>query len=405
MSFVETLGNRLIRYLDKQTRDPEAEAEEKLNNKNIKAIQKKANKLINDEKALIKKAMVTPFTGTDNTTMVNYSIFPEDALELNTFLNEIHTEVNNATTSGITSEELDTHISDSFNEAYENFKIKAIYNNQVYVKSGKFTKRFETWITYRAIKQAIHDNPNASKTDIEYLNKYKEILIKFLKDTKHTKPDDDKDTAILNDYENILKTYNGKKFAVGNTVTDQVTFNKALSNVFLMIGNAKEKIKRNHYEVDFNDVEGDAFTGNVTEESVNKIQEQIERDQDEFSIESLIIDTLSWAITIFFFLFVVFILLMGASMAVNLNVHKSMPYRIFYMIYGFLFGLIVFAYVFIYKYWYLGIKPYYYGFMPIVSGFFVNPIIQSLFGWLTFRPDKKVLLLQEWRYFDKEITQ
>jgi hypothetical protein len=75
------------------------------------------------------------------------------------------------------------------------------------------------------------------------------------------------------------------------------------------------------------------------------------------------------------------------------------------MIYGFLFGLIVFAYVFIYKYWYLGIKPYYYGFMPIVSGFFVNPIIQSLFGWLTFRPDKKVLLLQEWRYFDKEITQ
>lgn len=397
MSYIETLGKRLFTYVDKQTRDPKAEAEEKLQQKKLKASQKIANKTISDEKALIKKAMVTPFTSTDNVSVVNYSIFPEDSLEINTFLDDATKEV----ASALLSEDLDTYMADNFNEAYENFKIKAIYNNQVYVKSGKFTKRFEAWITYRSIKQAIHDNPTANPTDMDYLTKYLSIIIKFLTDTKHTPPDDEKDATILNDYENNLKTYNGKQFAVGNTITDQATFNKALGNVFLMIGNAKEKIKKNHYEVDFNDIEGDAFTGNVTPEAIQKEQALIDRKQDEFNISDLILDTLAWAFTVFFFLVTMFIISIGASMAVNLNVHKSMPYRIFYMIYGFIFGFVVFAYVFIYKYWYLGIRPYYYGFMPIVPGFFVNPIIQFIFGWLTFRPDKRVLLLQEWRNFAK----
>lgn len=395
MSFVQTLGNRFVTYVDKATRDPEAEAEQKQQQSDLKTSQKKANKTISDASALLKKALTTPYTKTDNTVVLNYSIFPQDASDMNTILNNASIAVNAAPTSDL----VNTYMTDNLGEEFENFKIKSIFNNQVYAKSGKFTKRFETWVTFRSLKQAIHDNPEAPEADKAWLNTYLNSVIKFLRDTKHTPPDDDKDAQVLLDDQSGLNVYNG------NAITDTTANNKALSNVYLMIGNAMQKLKANHYEVDFNDSEGDMFTGNITPEAATANLQVRDREQDQFSVSNLIADTLNLAITVFLSLVCFFILLMGSSMAVNLNVHKAMPYRIFYAVYGLIFGLFVFIYIFIYKFWWLGIKPYYYGFMPIIPGFFINPVAQFFFGWLTFRPDKRVLLLQEWRNFQRDIPK
>ena len=60
MSFVQTLGNRFVTYVDKATRDPEAEAEQKQQQSDLKKSQKNANKIISDASALLKKALTTP---------------------------------------------------------------------------------------------------------------------------------------------------------------------------------------------------------------------------------------------------------------------------------------------------------------------------------------------------------
>jgi hypothetical protein len=85
-------------------------------------------------------------------------------------------------------------------------------------------------------------------------------------------------------------------------------------------------------------------------------------------------------------------------MAVNLNVHKPLAYKILYTIYGFLFGFIVIPYVLLYRWWLMGHKPVYYGYLPLIPRFFINPTVQFLLGWLTYKPEKSIESLEEWRH-------
>jgi hypothetical protein len=86
----------------------------------------------------------------------------------------------------------------------------------------------------------------------------------------------------------------------------------------------------------------------------------------------------------------------GSSLATNLNVYRTWPYRVLYALYGLVFFFIVIPYVLIYRWWFKGLRPRYYGLIPLVPYKFSDEYIQFFFGWMTFRPDTSAELLREW---------
>jgi hypothetical protein len=122
-----------------------------------------------------------------------------------------------------------------------------------------------------------------------------------------------------------------------------------------------------------------------------------EKMKDEFSVTRLLGNATSYAVAIAMITLFLFICMIGSSMAVNLNIYKSYPYKLLYTIYGFLFAIIVVPYVVGYRWLYKGKRPKYYGFLPFIPRYFTNHYVQMLFGWLTYRPDEHIWDLQEWR--------
>jgi cation transport ATPase len=88
----------------------------------------------------------------------------------------------------------------------------------------------------------------------------------------------------------------------------------------------------------------------------------------------------------------------GASLATNLNVYKSAPFRILYAIWGFLFFWVVIPYVWIYRRFWLHKTPRFYAILPLVPYHFNHPIMSKFFDWITFNPEE-VTALKEWRNF------
>jgi hypothetical protein len=86
----------------------------------------------------------------------------------------------------------------------------------------------------------------------------------------------------------------------------------------------------------------------------------------------------------------------GSSLATNLNVYRSWPYRLLYSIYGFIFFPVVVIYVLGYRWFWLGRKPRYYSLVPLVPEPFKHPILQTLLGWMTYTSDDAVHALEEW---------
>ena len=88
----------------------------------------------------------------------------------------------------------------------------------------------------------------------------------------------------------------------------------------------------------------------------------------------------------------------GASLATNLNVYKSWPYRILYMIYGFLFFPITIIYVLGYRWFWQGKRPVFYSLIPLLPYHIDKPWLAYMFAWLSYRPDETIAALEEWRY-------
>lgn len=123
---------------------------------------------------------------------------------------------------------------------------------------------------------------------------------------------------------------------------------------------------------------------------------QAEADRENFSGSRLAkkIFKIVGYIVLFFVLFVLAIL--GASFATNLNLHRELPYRILYALYGFGFFWLVVPYVAGYRWGYMGISPRFYGVIPLVPYRFEHPAADFLFGWMSYRPDDRIRLLEEW---------
>ena len=103
---------------------------------------------------------------------MRYSIFPEDAKDILSLLDEATKVVYNARHG----EEVDDYIIDNFDDDYENFKINAIINTSVYPKANG--GRLGLWMILRGIKQLIHDNDNLSDLEKEVLKTVQDSIKK-----------------------------------------------------------------------------------------------------------------------------------------------------------------------------------------------------------------------------------
>lgn len=389
MSFVDKLYKRGVKYLDNLTRDPKAEAEERQRIKLLKEAQEKASKILAAEKTLLHKARITQSPGRPEEA-IRYSIFPEDAKDIQTFLDNVTTTVNEAETG----EEVDDIVKSSFNDGYENYKNNSVFNGAVLPTATG--ARVGMWLVLRAIKQLINDNEDLSAKELSLLKTVQEDIKTLLdnvkyKNVKEWEPIVVEDLKNLDTYKKILQTPADKL----DKSSDEY---KIIISLAPKIYPAAMKLLKNHGEVDFQDKEGDAFTGNVTEETKKIKAIKIDRVNDNFDIGSLILKTLSYMLSVLFFLMTFLLLSLGASMAVNLNVHKPLAYKILYAFYGYLFGLVVLVYVCGYRWWWLGKKPEYYGFLPLIPRFFVNPTVQFLLGWMTYKPNESISSLKEWMH-------
>ena len=124
-------------------------------------------------------------------------------------------------------------------------------------------------------------------------------------------------------------------------------------------------------------------------------QTRIQKERSEFSLSRLLGRVLSIVVTIVFIALMLIGGVYGASLAVNLNVYKSAPFRVIYAIWGFLFFWVVITYVWGYRRFWLGKSPRFYAIMPLVPYRLNHWFMNKFFDWITFRPED-VDQLKEW---------
>jgi len=116
-------------------------------------------------------------------------------------------------------------------------------------------------------------------------------------------------------------------------------------------------------------------------------------DMNKFSVNRLFKRAADVTLKIVKVFVLIALILFGASLATNLNVYRDLPYRIFYAIYGGVFFFVVIPYVLLWRWAYQGKRPKFYGLLPIIDFELTNPILATLFTWMTFQPDDEMYAL------------
>jgi len=116
-------------------------------------------------------------------------------------------------------------------------------------------------------------------------------------------------------------------------------------------------------------------------------------DMNKFSVNRLFKRALDITLQIVKVFVLIALILFGASLATNLNIYRTLPYRIFYAFYGALFFFVVIPYVLLWRWAYKGKRPKFYGLLPILDFQISNPILAALFSWMSFQPDEEMYAL------------
>lgn len=124
-------------------------------------------------------------------------------------------------------------------------------------------------------------------------------------------------------------------------------------------------------------------------------RERIEKERSEFSFSRLFGRILTVILQIVGIALLIGLAVYGSSLAVNLNVYKSAPYRVIYAIWGFLFFWVVIPYVWLYRRFWLKKTPRFYAILPLVPYHFNHWFMNKFFDWITFNPEE-VDELKEW---------
>jgi len=347
MSF---LINRLVSHLNKITRDPEAEQAEK------------------EEKAKIKELIKTykPIYNAANESIILKT--QSNALEPNEL--KILKELNDSRKSLL--DNTTGQSSDEFKTSWEDLSEKY----DIMTKKSGLRTRLYSYI--KVMKQARHDNPTASTSFLESCKDIEADIKKTLDTNKET----DSDALYNAETQRIEKKI--KQLAEQDEKNDKY------------IGLANDKLMKNKWFLDFEDDESNKVPENIKKDQAATKALEEDAEKDTFSISRVAAKAFSYASTIFIVCLGLFLIGLGGSFAVNLNVYKPTPYKILYAIYGCLFSLVVIPYSLLYRWAYLGKRPHFYSFMPIIPRFFVHKPVQFLLGWMTYKPDEHIWELQEW---------
>jgi len=126
--------------------------------------------------------------------------------------------------------------------------------------------------------------------------------------------------------------------------------------------------------------------------------------RNEFSISRLLGKILGTTVSILVVFLLIVLGVFGSSLATNLNVYHTAPYRILYAIYGFVFFFLVIPYVLLYRWWWKGKQPRFYSLIPLVPYHFDNYYTGIVLSWMSYKPDDRIESLKEWRIEQKTYT-
>ena len=369
MSF---LGTRVFASLNKATEDPVAEKKLREQQREAKDQIRQYKTKLADERTLLKIALTKK------------QIFKADADILQGMLDELTKYLDDPNTVSLVKDDIKDKWEDTFNEHKYYALARTAFEQGVYPggKQGEGAARYITNGGLAFLKQYRHDTVKIPPTAKAALDDGIKECETFLKDNIYSTQD-------------VYITYWQSAQEEFNTVVlkDPVIKEFWVRTAQPVYG----KIQKNKGLLDFEETPG-APTANAAARAEGAEVEKFKSDaeKDDFNVTRLLKNAFNNGISYVVLAVVIFVLLLGSSMAVNLNMYKPMPFKILYAIWGFLFGLIVVPYVLIYRWYWLGKQPRYYGFLPFIPRFFVSPLTQFIFGWLTYKPDDLMGETQEW---------
>ena len=382
MSF---LYDRIVAHIDKATTDPNIEKE-------LQAKRDKLKELIKTNQSLIDSQRKFLFDKTPKKITDPVLIAYEDIQLLKAIIDELDNLNKSASDIGTLNDKTEEIINRYNSLARNAFKSGTSWSDKIDIK-GRGTRL--TYYSYiNALRQALNDFPDMPS---EYKGPAKDILAilrEILKNNLYTN-DKSYEEGLYNLQEKYSKLK--EKILQGREKGKDIWDPK--DGIMAKIANESiaKVLSKNIQRIDFKELPTDPeVLSDIVKSKEESDAIKADKEQDTFSIWNVIKNAVSRGITIGGILLIVLLALMGASIAVNLNVYKPIGFRILYLIYGMIFSPVVIFYGILYRSWWHGKKPVYYSFLPLIPYFFVNRYTQFLLGWLTYRPDNEMWNLEEW---------
>jgi hypothetical protein len=127
-----------------------------------------------------------------------------------------------------------------------------------------------------------------------------------------------------------------------------------------------------------------------------KAKQVADEERRTFSMSRLLSRVFRYTMYAAFVVGLLIVSLMSASYAVNLNIYRPWPQRLFYAVYGFLFSIFSFPYIVFYRSWYLGHSIPSYGVLPLFETEEASPFTKSFLPFLVFARDEHIDDMKEW---------
>jgi len=382
MSF---LYDRIVAQIDKATTDPNIEKELQAKRDKLKAVIKNNQTFIDSQRKFL-------FDKTPKNLSDPVLIAYEDIQLLKAILDELDSLNKSATDIGTLNDKTE-EITNRYNSLARNaFQNGTSWSNKIDIKGRG--ARLTYYLYINALRQALHDFPDMPS---EYKGPANEILAtlrEILKNNLYTNDESYNEGfhKLQEKYSKLIQKIQQERQKAKDIWDPKdgimaKVFNETTTKVF----------SKNKQRIDFKELPTDPeLMSDIVKSKEESDALKADKEQDTFSIWNVIKNAVSKGLTIGGILLILLLALMGASIAVNLNVYKPIGFRILYMIYGMIFSPIVIIYGILYRSWWHGKKPVYYSFLPLIPYFFVNRYTQFLLGWLTYRPDNEMWNLEEW---------
>jgi hypothetical protein len=360
MSFLVTRG---LSSINKSTADPKAEKE-------LREQQKAAKQQIREFKTKIadERNTITPFRTKKLIHQADYDALMKMLDEMTTFLDA------DATLS-LTKDDITDKWEDTFNANKYNALVLTAFQPGSYKNATG--GRFQVQTFLKLFKQMLHDNSKFKPETKKITENAKADVEKFLAENLY---------SVQKSYDVFISQH-------------QTEYNEDMSNKEFAeaLQAASAKLAKNNTELDWAEHPGAPVAGAAAQDAAAKAEKFVDdAEKDTFDVMRLLKGAAGKATSYVVIALVIFMMLLGSSMAVNLNMYRPTGFKVLYAIYGAIFAFVVIPYVILYRWAWKKQQPRYYGFLPFVPKFFVTPWVHFVLGWLTYIPDDHMKDTMEW---------